>query len=122
MRFGIERVLRAAVRVTLAATALLLVVAFAQPRSFLVIAAPLFVNMACGGFILPNATVGALSRHAGHAGSASAVMGTMTFMLAAVSGLLVGVASDGTARPMAALLVLGALCATVADLRRPRPR
>lgn len=119
MRFGLERVLRAALRVTLAATSVLLVVAFIEPRNFLFIAAPIFVNMACGGFILPNATVGALSRHASHAGSASAVMGTMQFVLGAVSGLLVGIASDGTARPMAVLLVTGALSATIADLRRP---
>ena len=66
-----------------------------------------------------TATVGALSRHASHAGSASALMGTMQFVLGAVSGLLVGIASDGTVRPMAALMLTGALSATIADLRRP---
>jgi DHA1 family bicyclomycin/chloramphenicol resistance-like MFS transporter len=63
--------------------------------------------------------VGALSRHAGHAGSASALMGTLQFVLGAVSGLMVGLASDGTARPMAGLLLLGAVAATIADLCRP---
>jgi DHA1 family bicyclomycin/chloramphenicol resistance-like MFS transporter len=111
--------MRFAVRVSLVANVVLLAIAFARPANFLFIAAPIFVNMASCGFVLPNATVGALSRHAGHAGSASALMGTLMFLLGAVSGLLVGLASDGTARPMAALLVVGAIGATLADRARP---
>ena len=76
--------------------------------------------MASNGCILPNSTVGALSRHAAHAASASALMGTLQFVLGAVSGLMVGLASDGTVRPMAALMLLGALCATISDLCRRR--
>ena len=38
--------------------------------------APIFVAMSCMGFVMPNTTVGALSRHAAHAASASALMGT----------------------------------------------
>jgi DHA1 family bicyclomycin/chloramphenicol resistance-like MFS transporter len=68
---------------------------------------------------MPNSAVGALSRHAAHAGSASALMGTLQFCLGAVSGVLVGVAADGTARPMALLMVLGALAAVIADFYRP---
>ncbi len=77
-------------------------------------------SMASMGFTTPNATVGALSGHAGHAGSASALMGTMQFCLGAVSGLLVGVLADGTARPMALLMLLGAGGAALADLCRPK--
>jgi DHA1 family bicyclomycin/chloramphenicol resistance-like MFS transporter len=83
-------------------------------------AAPILVCLGSMGFVNPGATVGALSRHAAHAGSASALMGTMQFCLGAVSGLLVGVLADGTARPMACLMLLGALAATAADLRRPK--
>ncbi len=78
---------------------------------------PILVGMTSMGFVLPNATVGALSRHAGHAGSASALMGTLQFLLAAVSGTSVGALTDGTARPMAALMLFGAACATFADAR-----
>jgi len=84
------------------------------------VAAPIVVGMMSMGFVLPNATVGSLSRHAGHAGSASALMGTMQYCLGAVSGLLVGIAADGTARPMASLMLLGAIGAAVADLCRPK--
>ncbi|CAH2600882.1 Bcr/CflA family efflux transporter [Rhodovastum atsumiense] len=118
MRFGPGRVLRAAVRTMLLANIVLLGIAWARPADFLYVITPIFVTMACAGVILPNATVGALSRHAAHAGSASALMGTLMFVLGAVSGLLVGLASDGTARPMAALLAIGALAATLAELGR----
>ena len=119
-RFGAGRVLRVAVGVYWLATVALCVVAFAGIGPWWAVAAPILVSMSCMGFTSPNATVGALSRHAGHAGSASALMGTMQFCLGAVSGLLVGVAADGTARPMALLMLLGASGAAVADHYRPK--
>ena len=72
------------------------------------------------GFLNPTATVGALRHHGEHAGSASALLGTMLFFIGASSGFLVGWLSDGTARPMAALMLTGAVLAKVADLCRPR--
>lgn len=119
VRFGVGRVMRAAVRVYLVTTLLLLGVAVLGARHWLLIALPILVSMICMGFTLPNAVVGALARQAGNAGSASALMGTMQFCLGAVSGLLVGVANDGTARPMALLMALGAAGAAIADLSRP---
>jgi DHA1 family bicyclomycin/chloramphenicol resistance-like MFS transporter len=124
-RFGPDLVMRVAVRVFLFATLLLLVMAFLQVPVWWGIALPIFLMMSTQGFIMPNATVGALSRHAAHAGSASALMGTMQFCLGAVSGVVVGVMTDGTARPMALLIVLGAVGATIADMcrlpQRPAP-
>lgn len=76
--------------------------------------------MSTHGFTQPNAIVGALSRHAAHAGAASALMGTMQFTLGAISGLTVGLLRRRCARPMAALMVCGALAAVVCDLCRPR--
>lgn len=72
------------------------------------------------GFIAPTATVGALSRHAAHAGSASAVMGTMQFLIGCSSGFLIAWLTDGTALPMVELMALGALGLKAADLCRPR--
>ncbi len=51
---------------------------------------PIFLGMSTLGFIMPNTAVGALSRHANHAGSASALMGTIQFIFAAISGSLMG--------------------------------
>jgi MFS transporter, DHA1 family, multidrug resistance protein len=72
------------------------------------------------GMLNPNTIVGALARHAQHAGSASAVMGTGQYLLGAVSGLLVGLLTDGTPRGMAALMLAGSIGMVIADLRRPR--
>jgi hypothetical protein len=44
----------------------------------------------------------------------------MQFVLAAISGTAAGLLTDGTARPMAALMVFGAGCAVLADLWRSR--
>ena len=120
-RFGAARVLRVAVRLFLAATLLLTVLAFAGGAGGIAgVFVPILLGMSTLGFIMPNTAVGALSRHANQAGSASALMGTVQFIFAAISGSLMGVLTDGTARPMAAMMLLGAICATVADLsRRP---
>ena len=121
VRFGVRRVVRLATRSFLAVAVTLLVVASLHPGAWYAIAIPLFCIMATQGFIMPNATVGALARHAQHAGSASALMGTMQFVFASVSGLAVGLLADGTARPMAVLMVAGGLLAMLCDLARPRP-
>ncbi len=119
-RFGTGLVLRAALRLSLCATTALTVFAFLNRGGIWGVLIPLFFNMFSFGFVWPNATVRALSRHAAHAGSASAVMGTLQFVLGAVSGMLVGVLSDGSVRPMALLLLAGAIGANIADFLRPR--
>ena len=71
------------------------------------------------GFLNPTATVGALRHHGAHAGSASAILGTMQFAIGACGGFLVGWLTDGTAVPMAGLMLLGAALAKAADRARP---
>ncbi len=119
-RFGADRVMRVAVRVFLAATVFMLVAAVVGTWGWLSIAAPVAVCMASQGFNMPNTVVGALSRHAAHAGAASALMGTLHFTLGAISGLGVGLLANGSAIPMAALMLTGALGAVICDLCRPR--
>jgi len=118
--FGAERVMRVSVRVFLGATILLCVMAFLRVSFWWGIALPIFIAMSTQGFNMPNATVGALSRHPGHAGSASALMGTMQFGFGAISGVVVGLLTDGTARPMAVLLLIGGLGAATCDMFRSR--
>jgi DHA1 family bicyclomycin/chloramphenicol resistance-like MFS transporter len=72
------------------------------------------------GFLNPTAMVGALTHHGAHAGSASALLGTMQFFIGASSGFLVGYLTDGTALPMAGLILAGAVLVKIADLCRPR--
>ena len=111
--------MRGGVRVYFAATLCLGVVAFLGIRPWFMTSLPILVALFSMGFILPNSVVGALQRHANHAGSASALMGTLQFCLGAVSGLAVGVLADGTSRPMAVLMMLGGLGALVAEALRP---
>jgi DHA1 family bicyclomycin/chloramphenicol resistance-like MFS transporter len=86
---------------------------------FLALAAALTAAQAMVGFISPTATVGALAHHAAHAGSASAVLGTLQFLIGASSGFLIVGITNGTAMPMALLMLTGAVCAKLADLCRP---
>ncbi len=119
-RFGFSRVLRTGSWVAVAAAAVLSLVAFVGLRQLWAIALPIFVFMSSLGFVTPNATIGALARHPAQAGTATALMGTLQFLLGAASGLLVGLLDDGTARPMALLMLAGAVAALLADRCRPR--
>ena len=119
-RLGGDHLLRVASTVYLVATALLMVTAWTGWGGLAGLMLPLVIAQGSLGFVSPNATVGALTRHAAHAGSASALMGTLQFVLAALSGIAVGALSDGTARPMATLMLVGAVGAKLADLARPR--
>jgi DHA1 family bicyclomycin/chloramphenicol resistance-like MFS transporter len=119
-RFGAGRILRVAALTYLAAAIVLASCAVLGVGGVFGIVPPIMVAMGCMGFVLPNAAVGALSRHATQAGSASALMGTMQFGLAALSGALVGVLADGTARPMAFLMLAAALAVVATDRIRGR--
>ena len=119
-RFGLNVMLTAIARISFAGTVVLVILAFSGVHILWAIVAPLVVVLGCQGFNNANATAGALSRHAGHAGSASALMGTFQFSLGASSGVLVGFLTDGTPRGMAALMACGMLGAVIADRFRPR--
>ena len=119
-RFGPAAVIRWSVRAYLAATLALAAAAFWGAAPWWAIAAPVLVSLSSMGLALPNTTVGALARHPANAGVASALMGTMQYVLGAISGISVGWLSDGTARPMAVLMVTGAACACIAEACRPR--
>jgi MFS transporter, DHA1 family, multidrug resistance protein len=118
-RFGPFRVLRIVARVHLCATAALVVIAFAGLHILPLVIAPIFVAISCMGMLNPNTIVGALARHQQHAGSASSVMGTGQYFLGAISGLLVGLLTDGTPRGMAVLMLAGSIGMVLVDLRRP---
>ncbi len=117
-RFGADMLLRLAVRTFWCSAAVLTVVAFLQLPVWWVLIPPIMVCMGCQGFNMPNSTVGALQRHASHAGMASALMGTLQFVMGGTSALLVGQFSDGTARGLALLMLTGATGAVAADIYR----
>jgi DHA1 family bicyclomycin/chloramphenicol resistance-like MFS transporter len=120
-RFGLSHMLTTIARISCCGTIVLVVLAFSGVHALWAIVAPLVVVIGCQGFASANSTAGALSRHAGHAGSASALMGTFQFSLGASAGLLVGRLTDGTPRGMAAMMFCGMLGAVIADRFRPHP-
>ncbi|HEX9927405.1 MAG TPA: Bcr/CflA family multidrug efflux MFS transporter [Pyrinomonadaceae bacterium] len=71
---------------------------------FWAITIPLFLYIASLGMIFPNATAGALAKQQAHAGAASALLGTLQYILAAVSSGLVSYFNNGTTLPMTALI------------------
>ena len=104
---------------SLAATSVLLALSWSGVHTLWLIVLPVFLALSCQGFSNGNVTAGALGRHAGHAGSAAALMGVGQYALGATSGLLVGLLTDGTPRGMALLMFLGSLGAVIADWFRP---
>ena len=119
---GLSSMLTIIARISLAGTIVLLAVALAGIHSLWAVVAPLVVVVGCQGFNNANTNAGALQRHAAHAGSASALMGTFQFGLGAGSGVLVGLLTDGTPRGMAALMFCGMLGAVITDLFRVKPQ
>ena len=84
--------------------------------------APLFVGVATIGFVMPNATALALTNHPHVAGSASALIGTTQFAIAAVVAPLVGIAGRDTALPLGIALAVLGTAALVTGIVVPRPR
>lgn len=119
-RLGASGVIRIGSTSFLLASASVLALSFLRLDSPATLIPLLIWAVASLGFITPNAAVGALSRHAVHAGAASALMGSLQFAMGALSGLLGGLFTDGTPRGMGALMFLAAIGVAVADRLRPR--
>ncbi|MFE8014964.1 multidrug effflux MFS transporter [Streptomyces antibioticus] len=112
-RVRLDRVLAAGLTVVaLAAAALLLMSAGVFGEVGLApVAAALFVLMSAMGVTLPNAQTLALMRVRHSAGSASALLGTSSFLIGAIASPLVGIAGERTAVPMAVVQLVAALVA-----------
>ncbi len=104
-RWGPVRVLSAAVVVGLAAAIVLLGVAIAGVGGLIGLMIPLFVVVSMAGLGFPNAPAIALNRHGEAAGTAAALLGAAQFLVGGAVAPLVGALADGTAVPMAAVMV-----------------
>ena len=122
-RVGPTRLLRRALGFVVASALTLLVVVSVGGLSVWAVLAPMFVIVSSLAFVLPNATALALAEHATVAGTASALLGVIQFLVGALAAPLVGVAGPDSAVPMGvvmALLAVGALVAQrLAGPRRP---
>ncbi|MFD5342145.1 multidrug effflux MFS transporter [Streptomyces hawaiiensis] len=122
-RVSLDRVLGIGLAIVVtAATALLLMSLGVFGEVGLVpVAAALFVLMSAMGITLPNTQALALMRTKHAAGSASALLGTSSFLIGAIASPLVGVAGEDTALPMAVVQLAAALVAVACFVGMCRP-
>jgi DHA1 family bicyclomycin/chloramphenicol resistance-like MFS transporter len=112
-RFGLVRVMRLAVTgfsFVMIALAVLMSAGFDQLP---VLAVFLFAGYGFLGLVIPTSAVLALEEHGEIAGTASALMGTLHFVIAAVAMMISALFSDGTAVPMTVAIALCALLAFI---------
>ena len=123
-RIGLERLVGASTAVLFAAGASMAAVAWLGIRVPLAVALPMFVFMAAYMGTVPQATAGALTPYPDIAGSAASLMSFIQFSIAATVALMVGLAFDGTPRPMASAIGAAGALAYVAfrTLVRRGPR
>jgi DHA1 family bicyclomycin/chloramphenicol resistance-like MFS transporter len=112
--------LKRTVWVYCAATLALFAVALAEPTQLWPLLVPLFISTASLSCVLPNATACAMAGQGAHAGSASALIGALQFVVAAGASALVGTLHDGTARPMALVIALCGLGTVILALYTAR--
>jgi DHA1 family bicyclomycin/chloramphenicol resistance-like MFS transporter len=103
-RIEARRIVGVVLSVAMTASLVLLFDAYSGFGGFAGILVPLFFYIACHGFVLPNTTALAMAPHGKVAGSASALLGTVQFVLASVTGALVAALANGTPVPLAAVI------------------
>ncbi len=103
-RFGSQQIIGVVGMVQVAAGLLLALVAATGFFGLIGLMVPLFLYIACIGFIMPNSSALAMAPYARNAGMASALLGTLQFGLAAVSSALIGAIHAASAMPMAGLI------------------
>jgi DHA1 family bicyclomycin/chloramphenicol resistance-like MFS transporter len=114
VRYGPVRVVSIAVLISVAGAGALLTTAITGWGGFLGFMIPLFFIISSVAMAFPNAPAIALSRHGEAAGSAAALLGAAQFMIGGAIAPLVGALDNGTAVPMAGVIVgTTVLCATL---------
>jgi DHA1 family bicyclomycin/chloramphenicol resistance-like MFS transporter len=103
-RIEARRIVGVVLSVAVTASLVLLFDAYTGFGGFAGILVPLFFYIACHGFVLPNTTALAMAPHGKVAGSASALLGTVQFVLASLTGALVAALANGTPVPLAAVI------------------
>lgn len=111
-RYSVESILGTAILAAGLASTALWMAAILAPL-FWAVLIPLFIFIMTLGLIGPNSAAGALAHQGAQAGAASALMGTLQWMIAAGAGLLVSRFHDGTTRPMAGVIFGSGLLAVI---------
>jgi DHA1 family bicyclomycin/chloramphenicol resistance-like MFS transporter len=112
-RYRAEKVLRKTLRVYLLAAMTMLICALSGFGGFWGIAVPLIFCTSSLGFTFPNSQAGAMAPFGDRAGMAAAMLGTLQFVLAGISSLVVAALHTGNALGMAATIAFWAVMAQV---------
>jgi len=97
-------------------SSVLLGIALYKPANLFYLAVPLFFGIASLGGILPNATACALANQGQNTGSASGLLGSIQFCLAALASALVGFIHNNDALAMCFTIFIFSLCALICAL------
>jgi DHA1 family bicyclomycin/chloramphenicol resistance-like MFS transporter len=84
--------------------------------------APLFVLVSSIGLVMPNASSLALADQAGNAGSASALLGVLQFVIGGFATPLVSLGGSGTAVPMGVVMAGFSALALIVFFALTRPK
>jgi DHA1 family bicyclomycin/chloramphenicol resistance-like MFS transporter len=105
-RYGADRIMRLGNKLQTIAALTLVVTAITGWGGFLGIAIPLFVYVGCVGIVSPNAVALAMAPQGARAGSASAMVGTLQFSVAAIAATAVGALPQDSPLPMAITIAI----------------
>lgn len=112
-RFGVDRLLAQGVLAAAVSGSALAAVAATGAGGLPALLVPLFFYIASIGFVGANAIAGCLRLFPERAATASALAGTLQFLIGAISGSLIGALGNETALPMAGVIMLAGLCGLV---------
>ncbi|MET0709230.1 MAG: MFS transporter, partial [Tardiphaga sp.] len=121
-RFGMVRVVMAAVSAYAAFAVLLLALTLMGFDSLFVLIPLLFVSFAFLGLVIPSTMVLALEHHGPIAGIAAALGGTLQMVTGGIMIAVAGLFFDGTSLPMVATIALTAVAAFAVSLATLRKR
>jgi DHA1 family bicyclomycin/chloramphenicol resistance-like MFS transporter len=117
MRLGMARLMRTGAVLAVSAGAAAAALAWAGATHWLAVALPFMAFLFGSALIMPNATSAALTPFPGAAGTASSLLGAISFTSGALISILLGLFFDGSARPMASAAALAGLGALLFERR-----
>ncbi|MFI4935233.1 MAG: multidrug effflux MFS transporter [Caulobacterales bacterium] len=109
-----EEVLARARLASVAAALILAVDAYTGFGGMLGVIVPLYVTLGSFGLVGPNTQAAAMNVDPARAGSISSIVGASTFTVGAMISAVAGYLHDGTARPLAALILAMILASSAA--------
>lgn len=116
MRLGIERMVLTGTAICALGGVTMAVMALIGIQTVWAVLLPMMLFTAGVGLVMPNSMAGAIGPFPTMAGAASALLGFTQMTIAALVGVAVGAAFDGTTRPMAVTIAVAGVSALAAHI------